>query len=289
MTRLTFSQRNGLEPSPSPLGIGDLPEQARNLIWSFLYLSMEDCKRTSYDDYDNIVRTWFGSPWCEIARRIHLHFFCRPLDEFNNDFSVQSRILKDAILSFPYNKAFDLLEDIIGDRDCPEDLIEFWADTFESQGLAYRILPEEKIIVPRATEEEDQAISAALHTTKGRYDGAYRHLKKAATFLRDNNPHKSIHESVSAVESVVRVLTGESTFRESMKKIGPKIKINPNLKRGIEALYDYTSDEQGIRHALLEESANVTFDEAQFMLSACAAFVSYSINRHDSVTALQKS
>ena len=78
-------------------------------------------------------------------------------------------------------------------------------------------------------------------------------------------------------------------FWKQSESLGPKIEINPNMKRGIEALYDYTSDEQGIRHALLEESANVTFDEAQFMLSACAAFVSYFINRHDSVTAIQKS
>lgn len=271
------------------MGIGELPEQARNLIWSDLYIFMENCKLVDFSGFENTFHIWFGSPWHRIATRIHLHFFCKPLDEFNEDFSFHSGIFRNAILSYPYNEAFDLLEAIIGDEDCPEDLIKGWARTFESQGLAYRILPEEKIIVPRASEEEDQAISAALHTTKGRYDGAYQHLKKAATFLRNNDPHKSIHESVSAVESVVRVLTGESTLRESMKKLEKKIKINPNMKRGIEALYDYTSDEQGIRHALLEESANVTFDEALFMLSACAAFVSYFINRHDSVTAIQKS
>jgi hypothetical protein len=46
------------------------------------------------------------------------------------------------------------------------------------------------------------------------------------------------------------------------------------LKSAFLSLYGYTSDANGIRHALLEE-AQLTFEDAQFMLVACSAFVNY--------------
>jgi hypothetical protein len=57
-------------------------------------------------------------------------------------------------------------------------------------------------------------------------------------------------------------------------------KIHPALKRGFGNLYGYTSDESGIRHALLDDgTANVDEADALFMIGACAAFVSYLINK----------
>jgi hypothetical protein len=52
------------------------------------------------------------------------------------------------------------------------------------------------------------------------------------------------------------------------------------MKRGFLSLHGYTSDENGIRHALLEEgAAKVAETDALFMIGACAAFVSYLINK----------
>jgi hypothetical protein len=52
------------------------------------------------------------------------------------------------------------------------------------------------------------------------------------------------------------------------------------MKRGFAALYGYTSDAQGIRHAHLNEpSASPDETDALFMIGACAAFVSYLINK----------
>jgi hypothetical protein len=48
------------------------------------------------------------------------------------------------------------------------------------------------------------------------------------------------------------------------------------LKASFKSLYGYTSDENGIRHALLEES-NIGYEEAAFMLVACSAFASFLI------------
>ncbi len=56
--------------------------------------------------------------------------------------------------------------------------------------------------------------------------------------------------------------------------------IHGALKSGIKSIYGYTSNEQGIRHPLLEKDApNVDESDALFMLSACAAFVSYLVGK----------
>jgi hypothetical protein len=60
------------------------------------------------------------------------------------------------------------------------------------------------------------------------------------------------------------------------------------MKAGFGSLYGYTSDEQGIRHALLEPSSNVDDADALFMIGACAAFVSYLISKARSAGLLTK-
>jgi len=46
------------------------------------------------------------------------------------------------------------------------------------------------------------------------------------------------------------------------------------LKQAFEKLYGYSSDADGIRHALMGDS-NVDFEEAKYMLVTCCAFVNY--------------
>jgi hypothetical protein len=43
-------------------------------------------------------------------------------------------------------------------------------------------------------------------------------------------------------------------------------------------LYGYTSDESGIRHAILE-SKDIGFAEAKFMLVTCSAFVNFAVDK----------
>jgi hypothetical protein len=56
--------------------------------------------------------------------------------------------------------------------------------------------------------------------------------------------------------------------------------IHGGLKNGFTAIYGYTSDAQGIRHPLVDEpNSKVDEADALFMIGACAAFVSYMINK----------
>ena len=59
-----------------------------------------------------------------------------------------------------------------------------------------------------------------------------------------------------------------------MKVLTDKIELHTALQQAFKKLYGYTSDADGIRHALLEE-ASLDFEDAKFMLVACSAFVNY--------------
>lgn len=63
-----------------------------------------------------------------------------------------------------------------------------------------------------------------------------------------------------------------------MKEIAKRAEIHKGLQSGFLKLYGYTSDEGGIRHAILEEKS-IGFDEAKFMLVACSAFVNFLIGK----------
>ena len=68
-------------------------------------------------------------------------------------------------------------------------------------------------------------------------------------------------------------------LKSGLKKLAKNQRIHPAFKQGLEKLYDYTSDEKGVRHSLVDRSkSEVDEATALFMRSACAAFVGYIIN-----------
>ena len=90
----------------------------------------------------------------------------------------------------------------------------------------------------------------------------------------------SIKEAISAVEAICNLITGEkrATLGQALKRIEEKVSLHPALKNAFSNLYGYTSDAEGIRHALLDEP-NLGFEEAKFMLVSCSAFINYLISK----------
>jgi len=92
----------------------------------------------------------------------------------------------------------------------------------------------------------------------------------------------SIKESISAVESVCKILSNEQNvdLSKSLSILSSKISIHKGLVSGFKSIYGFTSDAGGIRHSLLEES---TLDQtdAIYMLVSCSAFVNYLITKNN--------
>jgi AbiJ N-terminal domain 4 len=123
--------------------------------------------------------------------------------------------------------------------------------------------------------------SAAERATAAGLDGARQHIGTAVgLFGQRPQPdyRNAIKEAISAVEAVVKGINGTrgGGLHDALGAVSAKIEMHHALKAGLEKLYGYTSDEDGIRHAILEET---TADEAdaRFMIVTCSAFVNFLI------------
>jgi len=154
--------------------------------------------------------------------------------------------------------------------------MEYCNSILEREISGYRFVGEK--IVPITAEEEIAEIEEALRTTESLTPVAI-HLKTALAFMSDRkspNYRNSIKESISAVEVICRLIAGsdKATLGQALKVIKSKIGLHPSLEKAFSAIYGYTSNAEGIRHALLDES-HLYFEDAKFMLVACAAFINY--------------
>ena len=109
------------------------------------------------------------------------------------------------------------------------------------------------------------------------YAGANKHIERALNYLFDRkNPDyaNSIKESISAVESIAKEITGKE---KSLTALTQGLNLPPAFKTGLDALYNWTSKDGGIRHAATGESLPQNQKTALFMLIICSAFVHYII------------
>jgi len=144
---------------------------------------------------------------------------------------------------------------------------------------AYRFV--EGKLAPISSEQDNQTVERAIAQTSDAYSPTSEHLKQAVALLaRKPIPdyRNSIKESISAVEAICAVVTGDpkATLGQALKVIDSQAPIHGALRSAFEKLYGYTSDAEGIRHALLEENT-LEQEDAIFMLVTCSAFVSYVI------------
>ena len=279
---LTFSQAHGYEDIPTPLQLEQLPKTARTRIWNVLY----DHLRRSRDVNPLGGPTYVGDPWSSILSALHVHHYVEPLDELTGKFDVWRRRLRKDVEQSIFHRVFDLIVFIMRHSECPGSFVLRMDDVFKVCQLAYTIDPGPPLaIVPATTPEAGNQLTKSLKELRdaGLY-AATGHLHAASKCVNDRDWRGSVRESIHAVESVARqVAPNESkTLGGALKSLEKQGVLQHRALTGaLSKLYGYTSDEQGIRHALLDEGkANVTIDEAVFMLGACASFASYLWRKH---------
>ena len=138
--------------------------------------------------------------------------------------------------------------------------------------------------VPDSKVPRTRAVNVALEASSTEpLRGAREHLSSALRLLSDRDQpdyRNSIKESISSVESAAAALTGSKKpeLKDALRLLETKGRLHPALRGTFERLYGWTSDESGVRHALMEESS-LDFSDAYFMLVACSAFVYYLIGK----------
>lgn len=125
---------------------------------------------------------------------------------------------------------------------------------------------------------EESEIQTINETKDIPFDSVKKSIQKAIKLYSDEKPdyENSIKESISAVESMCCIITGENkTLGKTLKKLEKSnIRIHPALSKGFEELYGYTSNEGGIRHGSIDFKG-AKDEDAKYMLVTCAAFVNY--------------
>ena len=280
--RLTFSQAQGHEALPPALGLEDLPATARVRIWNLFYTHLG--KSAYAGRVEGRPRRLIGE-WADLLLKVHACHDDRPIDEWDNRFKRVCRALRQRIETSPFNEVFDLIQFVLRQGECPAGFGTSMREIFARCGLAYTILDSSvPTIVPAATGTEAETVAAAMRELgQAGLTGGETHLRQSADCIGRGDWPGSLRESIHAVESVARQIAPQETrcLTRAIDLVDRQTPLHPRLKQACKMLYRYTSDEQGVRHALLDRSrARVGAEEAVFMLGACASFASYLWRKH---------
>ncbi len=281
--KLTFSQAEGIDPLPQPAELGELPEKARARLWKLIYESMKQSSPPNMIGGPSFV----GEPWRSILCDYYVDVQNGAVDEFDDQFHTRTETLKKLVLEGPFNRVLDFLEFVMRHRGRKKSYrrLAFGPNleaVLKEYQCAYTVVDGDTI-VPVALPEQRESMKRAFDTLKsGSFKGAREHLRKSAKNLNAGDYADSVRNSIHAVESAARRLDAAAakSLKPALDALARNgVNLHPAFKRAIEKLYGYTSDEDGIRHALLEKEAKVDVEDATFMFGACSSFAAYLVNK----------
>lgn len=268
MTR--FSQRIGAVHASTVIQLESVSQPLRNSIWNFIHSLF------SGDE----------SGWLKIAEISSQFFFKLPVDELPLYNHRRLEWIKKQFFNLDWYEVYDFVEFIVEWYERARSprmfhraqLRDIFNRIFEDELSGYRFVGDE--LVPLSSPAEVASIETALDATeKTGLTGAHAHIEAALQLLAkrpDPDYRNSVKESISAVEALAKQLgtTESQGLAGALAELGKKVALHGGLRAGLLSLYGYTSDEGGIRHAMLDES-NVGYDEAKYMVVACSAFINY--------------
>ena len=281
---MTFSQRQGLEPINDVVQLNSMSDALKNRLWNLLTVHFWEPIRSWGD--------WTVRGITESSKEKRTRKIIRLLGSLYHDYYkvaldslLDSKLnnvidyIRDYFFSCSYNKVYDFIEFIVNTSEIKENNAEFCDEcnkVLESELSGYRFIT--GIVSPITSDTEIKTVTAAIDN-KGSLEPASQHIVEALRKLSDkSNPdyRNSIKESISAVEATCRVITKNSkaTLGDALKLIGSKLEIHAALQQSFDKAYGYTSDADGIRHALMEKDT-LDFEDAYYMLISCSAFINY--------------
>lgn len=273
MTR--FSDRIGATQPRQAFQTTDMDDALRNSLWNWLYWTL---------DADETGRKFVY--WRAAARDLWVDVLKLPIDTVPLD---PTDTVKDWLMSASWYAVYNLIEYLLPrldgyrgsyDKRGAQVIRRRLNQYLEREMSGFRAVGDE--LVPVTSPVEIVEIERAA-TPKQGMEAVAMHIGNALSLLGkkpDPDYRNSIKESISAVESAAKLLTGETSGGiDPALRVLEKKGLHPALKSALSKLYGYTSDKGGIRHAHAAlEAPNVTEPEARFMLVACSAFANLLIS-----------
>lgn len=181
------------------------------------------------------------------------------------------------------HQVMDLIEKVVFNTDLadPMLIVKGYRELeliLEDENTSYRVV--DGMIVEVGSSAESAAIDDAC---KCPFEAPRKHIHAALKALKesgdDDSIRTSVKESISAVEAAFEELVGArcgsiDAYLKEAEKRKLSIELHPCFQKGLGNFYSYTSDARGIRHALNEDGAAPTRNDALFMATICSAAVS---------------
>lgn len=278
---MRFSQRLGYSTSAKLAQRESIDDELRASLWSALTKFFWEKYRSQgsgmYGRSDYVK----GSNLEDLIEAMWLHYFKQPIDTIDTYWEHCHKKLRTYYFKAEWYEVYDFIEFIAtyGHQNLTKDFIRVCNIFLERENSAYRFINSKICEVTSQTEID--TVENAIASSEKMF-GVNTHLKAALTLYSDRkNPdyRNSIKESISSIESLAKQITGDNngTLGSALTLLEKNKAIHPALKKAFSALYGYTSDADGIRHALMDESESTKAD-AKFMLVSCSAFVNYIID-----------
>lgn len=272
-----FSERKKLKSFSDIVQTNNLNERTRNKLFSIIRDIIIELSSCVDGCLDVLIEYIYEELFSLTKAHIPLNY-----SKIHYDYDKVIDILYDIYSNYEYNEVFDFIEGLIKAVNSVDQInpyiykYEFQVvarcnKTFIEENVNYRIV--NNIITDLVSENEIKEIDNVINNKN---KVVSNHMEKALELLYQSKDYdNSIKESISAVEGMCQILTGNdnATLGDCLKKL--KDSIHPAMKEAFLKLYGYTSDANGIRHANGLGEGDSTFAEAKYMLVSCSSFINY--------------
>lgn len=268
---MRFSERIGKKQPRVNIQLDSMDDELKNGLWNILTILVIDPLQAKhsleYSEYKDLIeQLWFS-------------FFKEPVDQMPKYTESIAQQIRRRFYKWDYLEIYDFI-DFLAAANLPNgkkftDAMNF---VLKREFSGYRFVNGQ--LSPITNEGEILAIEKAISTTSEQgLKGVNIHLNEALNKLSDKKTpdyRNSIKESISAVEALCQLIACDpkAELGKALKILKEMIPIHGALEQGFIKIYGYTSDGDGIRHAMLEESS-LDQEDALFMLVSCSAFINY--------------
>jgi hypothetical protein len=268
-----FSETYGYKPIKNVIQVESMDADLRIGLWNTLAVCYFEPLRKSTTP--TLQRDWLS----QLIIGLWIDFFKHPYDTIPNGPSDAYQEIRGRFFNFQWYEVYDFVQFVATESSQKQEnkvFMKYCNTILEREVSGWRFIGGK--LVPITSKEEITEIEEALEATESLRPVTI-HLKAALDLMSDRESpdyRNSIKESISAVEAICSLIAGrdKAELPDALKVIAGKISVHGALKEAFIKLYGYTSDAEGIRHALLDEP-NLHLEDAKFMLVSCATFINY--------------